>query len=155
MGIMQSAITEVNNNTVSQMEIVIDNQEEHEATININNIKEPRGFKDWVKMDIYGIDARREVHDMYMTVKRLELGDWMKNTEWSKIKNSKEEDMISDKLENNNHSGASFSGCMWKTKEVFQNGWYPKYSINQVGTLSHRQYRMANIKKPLSTKPLE
>jgi len=36
--------------------------------------------------------------------------------------------MISDGLNDNNHSGASYSGCLWRTKEVFEKGWYPKYS---------------------------
>ena len=37
--------------------------------------------------------------------------------------------MISKGLKNNVHSGASFSGCLWVTKKVFENGgWYPKYS---------------------------
>jgi hypothetical protein len=79
-------------------------------------------------MDIgYGIDARYELHDMYMTVKRLELEDWIKNTNRSKLNHSKESDMISDGLEDNNHSGFSYSCCLMRTKEVYDNGWYPKY----------------------------
>ena len=79
-------------------------------------------------MDIgYGMEARDEIHDMYMTVKRLKLEDWMKNYKDHQrySKNAKE---IGEHLENNCHSGASFGRCLWITKEVFQNGWYPKYS---------------------------
>ena len=91
--------------------------------------KEPSCQDDWVSMDIgYGIESKYEVHDMYMTVKRLELEDWIKKTDWSDIRRSKESDIISDGLENNNHSGASYSVCLWRTKEVFEKGWYPKYS---------------------------
>ena len=98
------------------------------------HIKEPRTYEDWVYMDIgYGIDSRSEVHDMYNTVKRLELEDWIKNYDENK-RYSNQVNLISDGLENNNHSGASFSGCLWLTSEVFQNGWYPKYSkyVNNV-----------------------
>jgi hypothetical protein len=125
MGIVQSAITEVKNNMntgrVSPEEKVENTEEEC--------IREPLSPKDWISMDIgYGIESKYEVHDMYMTLKRLELEDWIKNTKWSNIRHSKESDMVSDGLENNNHSGASYSGCLWRTKEVFEKGWYPKYS---------------------------
>ena len=132
MGIVQSAITEVNNNmnigkvSPEQIDIIIENPEE-----DLIKIREPRGPEDWVSMDIgYGCESKYEVHDMYMTVKRLELEDWIKNTEWGNIRNSKESSMISSGLKNNNHSGASYSGCLLRTKEVFKNGWYPKYSIH-------------------------
>jgi len=96
---------------------------------NITNIQEPRSFEDWVSMDIgYGIDSRMEVHDMYMTVKRLELEDWIKNTDRSKLNYSDESKLISGGLENNNHSGHSYWGCLMRTKEVYDSGWYPKYS---------------------------
>ena len=51
-----------------------------------------------------------------------------------KIRDIVEVNLISDGLENNNHSGASFSGCLRLTSAVFQNGWYPKYSkyVNNV-----------------------
>lgn len=133
MGIVQSAITEVNNNMNAgkvspeeTVEIVIENPEEDE-----NKIREPRGPEDWISMDIgYGCESKYEVHDMYMTVKRLELEEWIKNTDWGNIRNSKESSMISSGLKNNNHSGASYSGCLLRTKQVFENGWYPKYSIH-------------------------
>ena len=136
MGIVQSGITGVVNNMSSikamseeKVEIVIENQEEDEIKIDMSNVKrEPSGPDDWIRMDIgYGIDSRYEVHDMYMTIKRLELEDWIKNTDWCNIRYSKESDMISNGLEDNNHSGASYGGCMWRTKEVFEKGWYPMY----------------------------
>lgn len=123
MGIVQSAITEVNNNMNTGR------VSPEEKVENTECIREPLSPKDWISMDIgYGIESKYEVHDMYMTVKRLELEDWIKNTKWSNIRHSKESDMVSDGLENNNHSGASYSGCLWRTKEVFEKGWYPKYS---------------------------
>lgn len=132
MGIVQSAITEVNNNmnigkvSPEQIDIIIENPEE-----DLIKIREPRSHEDWISMDIgYGFESRNEVHDMYMTVKRLGLEKWIKNTDWCDIRSSKESSMISSGLKNNNHSGASYSGCLWKTKEVFENGWYPKYSIH-------------------------
>tara|TARA_Y100000816_G_scaffold174122_1_gene125241 strand:- start:184 stop:465 length:282 start_codon:yes stop_codon:yes gene_type:complete len=86
---------------------------------------EPTSYKDWKPVDIgYGINASREAHDMYMTVKRLELEDWIKNYQGGYCE---ERDRISKNLENNNHSGASFSGTMYVVKQVFIDGWYPKY----------------------------
>lgn len=133
MGLMQSIIS----NTVNSLPIAevkeigsSKNQEDVDVLMakEITNIHEPKSLEDWVTMDIgYGIDARYELHDMYMTVKRLELEDWIKNTELSKLNYSKESDMISNGLEDNNHSGFSYSCCLMRTKEVYDNGWYPKY----------------------------
>ena len=50
-----------------------------------------------------------------------------KNTDWCNVRYSKESDMISNGLKDNNHSGASYGGCLWKTKEVLNKGWYPSY----------------------------
>ena len=86
---------------------------------------EPINYKDWKSVDIgYGIDARREAHDMYMTVKRLGLVDWIKNYQGGYCE---ERDLISKGLEDNNHSGASFNRTMYIVKQVFIEGWYPKY----------------------------
>ena len=119
MGLMQSTVTEVANN-MNTSKVAPENE-----------ITEPRSHKDWVSMDIgYGIESRYEVHDMYMTVKKLELEEWMKNYKGCNQRYSEETTRISANLKDNCHSGASFGGCLWRTKEVFQNGWYPKYSIH-------------------------
>ena len=67
---------------------------------------------------------------MYTTVKRLELEDWIKNYKGGEQRYSEEVNKISNGLENNNHSGASFGGCLWTTKKVFEKGWYPTYSVH-------------------------
>mgnify|MGYP001014305137 CR=1 FL=1 len=130
MGLVQSVITNMNNN----IPIEIENPEEmdEDKVVVEMEIKEPRGPDDWVRMDIgYGIDSRYEVHDMYTTVQRLGLEDWIKNYNGEKDQRYSDEiNKISDGLEDNNHSGASFSGCLWRTKEVYQNGWYPKYNVH-------------------------
>ena len=131
MGIVQSSITEVVNNMNTgkvspegKIEIIIENPEEQD-------IREPNCPEDWVSMDIgYGVESKYEVHDMYTTVKRLGLEDWIKNYDSSK-RWSKETTLISEGLEDNCHSGFSFIGCLWKTAEVYKNGWYPKYSVAQ------------------------
>ena len=112
MGLMSSAMTEVENNTP-----------------NSNQYNEPTCENDWVSIDIgYGFESKREVHDMYMTVKRLGLEEWIKN--YSSDKRWDEESgLISKGLEDNNHSGYSFIACLWKTSEVYKNGWYPRYSV--------------------------
>ena len=114
----------MNNNTSME-----NPEEEHIIEM---EIKEPRGPDDWVRMDIgYGIDSRYDVHDMYITVQRLGLEDWIKNYKGGEQIYSDQASKISDGVENNNHSGASFGGCLWTTKKVFEKGWYPKYSVNK------------------------
>ena len=100
-----------------------------EPVINIVVKSEPLSEDDWGYMNIgYGMDARREVHDMYITVKKLKLEEWMKKYDSSRDRYSENYDLISINLENNNHSGASFSGCMWAVSKVFRDGWYQGYS---------------------------
>ena len=135
MGIIQSASTNlINSITMENSKQIkeVKNPEEVEEHIIEMEIKEPSSPDDWVRMDIgYGIDSRYEVHDMYTTVQRLGLEDWIKNYNGEKDQRYSDEiNKISDGLEDNWHSGASFSGCLWRTKEVYQNGWYPKYNVH-------------------------
>ena len=44
---------------------------------------------------------------------------------------AKNSDKIENGLNDNGHSGASFSGCMWVTSRVFkEGGWKPGYTTN-------------------------
>ena len=52
----------------------------------------------------------------------------MKNYDTCKDRYSKNSDLISDNLENNTHSGASFSGCLWVVSKVLNEGWYLGYT---------------------------
>ena len=91
---------------------------------------EPQSSDDWGYMNIgYGIDSRWEVHDMYMTVKKLGLEEWIKNYKYFKDRYSNESSQISDNLINNNHSGASYVGCLWIVSKVFNDGWRQGYTI--------------------------
>jgi hypothetical protein len=111
---------------MNKFEVDIENPEELNQ-----ELTEPRTFEDWIYMDIgYGFDARREVHDMYMTVKRLNLEDFMKKYNGKTEDKRKEINKISDNLENNNHSCFSFSSCLWQTSIVYKNGWNPKYNVH-------------------------
>lgn len=88
---------------------------------------EPTNYTDWKSVDIgYGFDSRREVHDMYMTVRRLELKEWLINYKGGKRGFSHMDD-ISDGLEINNHSGFSFGATVKVVRQVLVDGWYPKY----------------------------
>ena len=93
---------------------------------------EPDSPDDWGYMNIgYGVDSRHDVHDMYMTVKNLGLEHWMKNYVPQRDRYSENSDKIANGLNNNGHSGASFSGCMWVTSRVFkEGGWKPGYTTN-------------------------
>jgi len=86
---------------------------------------EPTSYKDWKPCDIgYGLCSQRSVHDMYMTVKRLELEEWIKSYRGGE---SDEVNKISEGLEYNDHSGFSFSACLYFVAQVFIEGWSPKY----------------------------
>lgn len=88
---------------------------------------EPTSHKDWKPVDIgYGIDSRRDVHDMYMTVKRLELEEWLINYKGGR-KGLSHMDEISDGLERNCHSGFSFGATVRVVRNVLTDGWAPKY----------------------------
>tara|TARA_B100001142_G_C14069404_1_gene552926 strand:- start:48 stop:338 length:291 start_codon:yes stop_codon:yes gene_type:complete len=92
---------------------------------------EPSSYKEWKYVDIgYGVNASREAHDMYMTVKRLGLEEWLINYKGggTDIGNM---DKISDGLENNNHSGFSFSATAKFIRQVLIDKWDPKYKILQ------------------------
>ncbi len=97
---------------------------------------EPESPDDWVRMDIgYGWDSRREIHDMYKTIIRLDLVDWIKNYS-GRYSDCEEYNKISKGLENNNHSGFSFSSCLHLVSQVFKEGWYPKY-CNPIIAVQH------------------
>ena len=88
---------------------------------------EPTSYKDWKPVDIgYGLDSRREVHDMYMTVKRLGLKEWFINYKGGR-RGLSHMDEISDGLEINNHSGFSFGATVRVVRQVFVDGWSAKY----------------------------
>ena len=96
---------------------------------NIQRMTEPKDYKDWCNVDIgYGMNASREAHDMYMTVKRLELEEWLKSFKGGYCD---EIDKISEGLEHNNHSGFSFGQMIIYIKHVVIDGWYPKYKKNE------------------------
>ena len=102
-----------------------------EPAIEIIIKSEPESSDDWGYMNIgYGIDSRHDVHDMYMTVKRLDLIDWMKNYNPERDRYSENSDKIANGLNNNGHSGASYSGCLWVTSRVFKEGWSEGYTTN-------------------------
>ena len=101
-----------------------------EPVIDIVIKAEPESPNDWGYMNIgYGIDSRNEVHDMYMTIKRLGLEEWIKNYNTQEGRYHENWNKISDGLNNNNHSGASYSTCMWVTRRIFkEGGWKPGYT---------------------------
>ena len=100
-----------------------------EPVIEIVVKSEPESPDDWGYMNIgYGMDSRWDVHDMYMTVKKLGLEEWIKNYDSRRDRYSKESDLISDNLENNGHSGMSYVGCLMMVSKVFNDGWTQGYT---------------------------
>lgn len=103
-----------------------------EPAIEIVIKSEPDSPDDWGYMNIgYGVNSKNDVHDMYTTVKKLGLEEWMKNYNPQSDRYSENSDRISNGLKDNGHSGASYSGCMWVTSRVFkEGGWKPGYTTN-------------------------
>ena len=69
-----------------------------------------------------------EVDDMIKTINRLELWEWFRDEkppegEGYMFWGHKNVNAISNGLENNNHSGASFGMCMRQIQFIEGNGW--------------------------------
>jgi hypothetical protein len=74
-------------------------------------------FKEWKSVNVYGTDFRPSLKDMADTIDRLELWDWFKNekpppNEGYMFWGHKNVNAISDGLNNNQHSGATFGFAM-------------------------------------------
>ena len=70
----------------------------------------------------------REIDDMIKTTNRLELWEWIRDENPPEGKgymfwNHKNVNDISNGLENNNHSGASFAMCMRQIQYIAKNNW--------------------------------
>ena len=84
-------------------------------------------YQNWKSVQVYGCDFRPSLKDMADTVDRLELWDWFKNESppenrgymyWGHENVSK----ISNGLENNDHSGATFGYCMRQMQAIASKG---------------------------------
>ena len=74
-------------------------------------------YKQWKPVKVYGIDFRESLKDMADTIDRLEFWDWLKNenppsNEGYMCWNHKNVNAISDGLNDNQHSGATFAFAM-------------------------------------------
>ena len=71
----------------------------------------------WKVVIVYGFDFRRNLKDMADTIDRLQLWEWFKNESPPQGKGymywgHENVQKISDNLENNDHSGATFGFAM-------------------------------------------
>jgi len=76
----------------------------------------------------YGLSMNKEIKDMINTVNRLEIWDWFRNENPPEDKgyswwDHPNIDLISKGLNNNNHSGASFAGCLREIQFIAKNSW--------------------------------
>ena len=76
----------------------------------------------------YGFNMNPEIDDMIKTTNKLQVWEWFRDesppkdegyTFWNHINVN----AISDGLENNNHSGASFGMCMRQMQFIAENSW--------------------------------
>ena len=81
----------------------------------------------WKVVKVYGYDFRKSLKDMADTIDRLQLWEWFKNESppegqgymyWGHENVQK----ISDNLENNNHSGATFGFAMRCMQAIAKQG---------------------------------
>lgn len=76
----------------------------------------------------YGNNMNSDIDDMIKTVNRLEVWEWFRDEEPPNNKgymywDHKNINAISDGLENNWHSGASFGMCMRQLQFIAKNDW--------------------------------
>lgn len=99
------------------------------------SISYPDNANEWPLVKVYGQDFRPNLLDMAQTTTRLNLWNWFKNESppanagyqfWGDENINK----ISDGLENNEHSGATFGYCMRQMQFIAKNGFeeYIKYN---------------------------
>ena len=95
----------------------------------------PQNTNEWRLVKVYGMDFRSNLLDMAQTTTRLNLWNWFKNESppdndgymfWGHENVNK----ISDGLEKNDHSGATFGYCMRQMQFIAKNGFeeYIKYN---------------------------
>ena len=96
--------------------------------INIkHNMNYPTDINEWRLIKVYGVDFRPDLLDMAQTITRLNLWDWMKNSDppetqgymWWQHRNV---ESISSGLKNNQHSGATFGYCMRQMQRIAKEG---------------------------------
>jgi hypothetical protein len=88
-------------------------------------------FNQWKETRVYGRDFRPSLKQMADTIDRLELWDWLKNESPPKdtgymFWGHENIDAISNGLENNQHSGATFAfalRCMQSIAKVGFENW--------------------------------
>jgi len=87
----------------------------------------PQNTNEWRLVKVYGMDFRSNLLDMAQTTTRLNLWNWFKNE--SPPKNDgyqfwchENVNKISDGLNNNDHSGATFGYCMRQMQFIAKNG---------------------------------
>jgi len=100
------------------------------------SISYPINANKWPLVKVYGLDFRTNLLDMAKTTTRLNLWNWFKNesppeNEGYQFWDDENINKISDGLENNNHSGATFGFCMPQIQFIAKNGFdeYNKYNI--------------------------
>ena len=76
----------------------------------------------------YGLNMNQEIDDLIKTTNRLQVWEWFRDEEppenagycyWG----HENVNAISNGLENNNHSGASFGMCMRQIQFIAKNSW--------------------------------
>mgnify|MGYP003685492397 CR=1 FL=1 len=100
------------------------------------SIRYPNNANKWPLVKVYGLDFRTNLLDMAKTTTRLKLWNWFKNesppkNEGYQFWDDENINKISDGLENNNHSGATFGYCMRQIQFIAKNGFdeYNKYNM--------------------------
>ena len=87
----------------------------------------PQNTNEWRLVKVYGTDFRSNLLDMAQTTTRLALWNWFKNEPPPKNKGycfwgHENVNKISNGLENNDHSGATFGYCMRQMQFIAKNG---------------------------------
>jgi hypothetical protein len=93
----------------------------------MTTVNYPSNINSWRFVEVYGTDFRPCLIDMANTTNRLGLWEWFRDEPppsdsgysfWNHANVNK----ISNGLEDNNHSGATFSYCMRQMQYIAKNG---------------------------------
>lgn len=87
----------------------------------------PKDYNLWPRIEVYGADFRSCLLDMATTISKLELWDWLKNYSPPENKGfmfcgESNVTKISNSLQDNSHSGATFGYCMRCMEYIAKNG---------------------------------
>ena len=93
----------------------------------------PRNIDHWKHFTVYGTDFRNCMNNMFNVIIKLKLENWLTNfnpgDEGFCFSINDNINKISEEVNNDGHSGATFACCLRIMEDIFKNKNYRKYLI--------------------------